>query len=674
MTSDFDTRLEALFNEAIERRPEERESFLDEECGNDSVLRSNIESLLAADERADSFMEVSAPVRSGIGVDVVPQGVDSLIGKRIGAYQPVRLIASGGMGTVYEAKQEQPTRTVALKLLRPGMATRSALRRFQMEAEFLGHLHHVGIAQIHEAGTAEVNGVSTPFFAMELIQGASLCDYVEAHQLSIAQRLELVAKISDAVHHAHQRGIIHRDLKPSNILVDTAGQPKILDFGVARATDSDLKTTTAQTSAGLLIGTLPYMSPEQVRGDPRALDTRCDVYALGIILYRLITGGLPFDVERLSMPEAIRVITDEDVPHLSSINRVFRGDLETILRKALEKEPQRRYQAASELAADLRRFIQHQPIDARPPSIVYQVRKFTRRNRALVTGVAIAFVGLTLGLVGAVWQAVEATAQRNVAIAEARKAERISTFLQEAFAGADPAVSDHDVTVRQALGRAARTVESTLANEPQVRADVNNMIGRIYARMGRFEQAQRYLEKALAEQRVLHGIQSSEAAQALGDLAYAVLDKGSFQEAVSMFKESLAIMRRVHGDEHPQTAMAMVFLASAQLSTEEYEEAEAMARAALPRMLRLVGARNEETAFAQATLADSLVPQGKLPEAEGLYRQALATQRDLLGKDHIQVAITLSHLAQCLAADGRDGEAARFRDEAAAIRKRRYGW
>ncbi|MHC4063148.1 MAG: serine/threonine protein kinase [Planctomycetota bacterium] len=674
MTSDTDTRLEALFNEAIERQPDERESFLDQACGNDTELRANVQSLLAADEHAESFMEVSAPNRSGFGSGAERQEADALVGQQIGAYQLVQLIASGGMGTVYVARQEHPTRTVALKLLRPGIATRSALRRFQLEAEFLGHLHHAGIAQIYEAGTADFNGVSTPFFAMELIEGSSLCRFVEDNQPAIAERLELVAKICDAVHHAHQRGIIHRDLKPSNIMVDSAGQPKVLDFGVARATDSDLKTTTAQTSAGSLVGTLSYMSPEQVRGDPRALDTRCDIYALGIILYRLITGGLPFDVERLSIPEAIRVISDEDVPHLSAIDRVFRGDLETILRKALEKDPQRRYQAASELAADLRRFTHHQPIDARPPSIAYQVRKFARRNRALVAGVAISIVGLTLGLAGAVWQAVEATAQRNVAVAEAKKAERISAFLQEAFSGADPAVSDHDVTVRQALDRAARTIESSLADEPQVHAEVNNMIGRIYARIGRFEQAQHYLEKAVAEERELHGFESSEAAKALSDLAYAVLDKGSFHEAVSMFKEALAIMRKVHGDDHQQTAMAMVFLASAQLSTEEYEEAEELARAALPRMLRLVGSTNEDTAFAQATLGDSLVPQGNLREAEELYHQALATQRELLGSDHVQVAITLTHLAQCLAADGREQEAAPLRDEAAAIRERRYGW
>src|ERR1043165_3724018 len=318
-------------------------------------------------------------------------------GAVVAHYRVERVLGEGGMGVVYLARQERPDRAGALKLIRPGYAGEKMLRRFEHEAEVLGRLLHPGIAQIYEAGTADLGAGPQPFFAMELVRGVPLTRFAEQKELGTRERLELMARVCDAVQHAHQKGVIHRDLKPGNILVPADGQPKVLDCGVARATDSDIQSTTVQTGIGQLIGTVPYMSPEQVGGDPAELDTRSDVYALGVVLFELLSGRLPYSLEAKMIHAGARVIREEDPTRLSSIDRSLRGDVETIVGHALEKDKTRRYQAASALAADIRRYLSDETIAARPASTWYQLRKFSRRNRALVGGVGASFVILSAG-------------------------------------------------------------------------------------------------------------------------------------------------------------------------------------------------------------------------------------------------------------------------------------
>lgn len=431
-------RVDALFRAASALPAAEREQYLTQQCSGESSILGHVRSLLIADERGDGILDRPALVPAG---EVLAETADSdgEHPERIGRYRIIRKLGEGGMGSVFEAEQENPRRRVAVKLLRRFAGSRRRRQLFRQEVQILGRLQHPAIAQILEAGETDEDTDHRPYFVLELVQGAPLIDYARERRLGVRQRLELFVRICDAVQFAHQRGVIHRDLKPANILVvdatdstastpaaDTLAQPKILDFGVARLTDGDVAAVTQHTTVGELVGTVPYMRPEQAAGDPAQLDWRSDVYSLGVILFELLTGRLPLAVRDVFVHEAVRMIREDEPTPAGSIDRALRGDIETILSKALEKERERRYQSAAELAADIRRYLQEHPIAARPASASYRFRKFARRNKAMVTGTAIAFAALALGAAAAVRQAVIAERARAEEHEAARAAERQS--------------------------------------------------------------------------------------------------------------------------------------------------------------------------------------------------------------------------------------------------------
>jgi tRNA A-37 threonylcarbamoyl transferase component Bud32/tetratricopeptide (TPR) repeat protein len=403
---------------------------------------------------------------------------------RIGKYHIKRVIAAGGMGVVYEAMQDTPRRSVALKIMKQGIASRSALRRFEYESQILARLRHPGIAQVYEAGMHDDGTGGVPFFAMEYIAGArDIVDFARSKELSVRERLELFDKVCDAIHHGHQKGIIHRDLKPANILVDSTGQPRIIDFGVARATDSDLAVPTLQTDVGQLVGTVQYMSPEQIAADPHDIDTRSDVYALGVVLYKTLTDQLPYDVSGTVIYEATRMVREQAPRRLSSINRVLRGDVETIVMHALEKDRDRRYQSAIELAADIRRYLSNRPILARPPSLAYNFRTYLKRNKVVVTGLVGIFAALVLGIITTTWQ-------RGVAVEERDRAEFLfgqvrglaRTFLFDFFD--EIKFLDGSLPARKLLVTSALEYLDNLAEGAPDNVDLMHEVGRAYNRVG----------------------------------------------------------------------------------------------------------------------------------------------------------------------------------------------
>jgi eukaryotic-like serine/threonine-protein kinase len=639
----------------------------------------------------------------------------------IGRYRILRLLGEGGMGAVYEAEQEQPRRRVALKVIKAALASPELLRRFELEAQSLGRLHHPGIAQIYEAGRAETAAGVQPFFAMELIQGKPLCGYADEHHLDTRARLALMIRLCEAVEHAHQSGIIHRDLKPANILVDQNGQPKVLDFGVARVTDSDAKAT-RQTDLGQIIGTLAYMSPEQVLADLLALDTRSDVYALGVILYELLAGKLPYMLNR-QLHEAVRTIRETDPAPLSMVSRTYKGDIETIVAKALEKDKSRRYASAAALAEDIRRYLEDEPIAAKPPSTAYQLQKFARRHKALVAGVAAVFVVLVAGIVASSWQAVRAnraghlalverdravraersaTDERNKAVSaeqqavearnraiseqqrannEAATAKAVNDFLQNdvlaqasANAQAGPNTKpDPDLKVRTTLDRAAARIQGKFENQPLVEASIRQTIANTYKNLGLYADAQQHLEHATDLWRRYRGEEQPETLTAMNDLAEVYTDQGKFPLAQALQMKVYETRSRVLGEEHPDTLHSITLLADLYEKQGQYAQAAAMHSKVLQILRRVAGAEQYDTISAMIGLALDYVRFGEFAQAEKLDREAVPLMRRVLGPEHPDTLLGMNNLAQVLYREGKYNEAESIQSDVLNVRRRLLG-
>lgn len=393
-------RVFELFQLCLPLGPGGREQALD--SVQDADLRAEVRRLLdATDETSDSFSDTAVDSRGPLPVPVATPDVrDDSLPDSVGPFRVLRRIGAGGMGTVYEARQESPQRSVALKLLHPDAAFGMRLKRFRLEAEMLGQLQHPGIAQVYEAGTCTLDGSERPYFAMELVRGTSIVAYAERESLALDERLELVARLCDAVQHAHDHGIVHRDLKPDNVLVDEHGQPKVLDFGVAQARGTELALTTVHTAQGEIVGTITHMAPEQLFGDPDAVGPHSDVYALGVIAFELASGRLPHEIAGLSLTAAVRHLTEAEPTRLGAVDRRLRGDVETVVDKALRREPERRYVSPAAFGADLRRILARQPVTARPATRIYRLRRYAQRNPALVGGTLATLVAIVAGVLG----------------------------------------------------------------------------------------------------------------------------------------------------------------------------------------------------------------------------------------------------------------------------------
>lgn len=666
MTPESDQIIKELFSRASELDGLDREELLNEECANNPALRMAVQRLLAADDGGESRFLDGSP--SPTAPNPIPT--------QIGRFRLLRKIGEGGMGTVFEAEQDHPRRTVALKMVRLAGLSEPVLRRFDHEVQILGQLRHPGIAQIHEAGTHNNSLETIPYFAMELVHGSPLLEFARSHRLSTHQRLDLMAGICDAVHYAHQKGVIHRDLKPANVLIEQSAdgrfQPKILDFGVARITGCDMDLATMHTGPGQLIGTLSYMSPEQVAGNPRDVDIRSDVYALGVLLYELLADRLPYDLRECSIADAGTIIREQEPSRLSSIDTRFRGDIETIVAKSLAKEKERRYQSAAELSDDLRRFLRDEPILARPANKAYTIRKFARRNKGLVAGIGAAFAALLIAVVGISIAFYRARHAEDAALVSAARATAISNFLQNMLAGVDPEnIGPGPLTVREVLDHASARLDRELRDNPEVAAPIHQTLGNHYRTLGLYFEADAHLKTAVDLRRSLATSDDPELASALSDMAANLQEKRDIIEAEAPTREALQIRRRFFGNDSVHVANSLYDLASILIEIGGPQEAEALARESLDIRRRLLGPQSEAVAISTGLLGWCFLTMGRLDEAEAAMQEAVDMVRRLPGDNERALASRLTFLAHVLRAKGDDARFEAALREAIEIRSRR---
>ena len=606
-------------------------------------------------------IDPNATLPLGGGTGGIP---DPDLPEHVGHYRPLRVIGRGGMGVVYEAEQEEPRRRVALKVIRPEMVTADLRKRFANESAFLGRLQHPGIAQVYEAGTADTPAGPVPFIAMELVDGVPLNVWVRDQNPNLRTRLEMMIRLCDAVQHAHQRGIIHRDLKPVNVLVDKLGQPRVLDFGVARPAESDLMATLL-TTHGQLVGTVAYMSPEQLAGNPDDLDTRSDIFALGVILYEMLAGKPPLELVGRPLEEALRAIREEDPPPLSNHDSHLAGDLTIIAATAMAKDRNQRYASANGLAMDLQRHLDDQPIAARPPGTMYLIRKFTRRHRPLVIGVAGMAAALVLGIAASTWQAVRATRAEGLAQNRLEQSESVTKFLQDMLAAVDPVEArGREVTVREVLDRAAIDLDQgSLAERPQVELALRSTLGSTYRSLAQLEESQRNLERGLALADSLLPADSPERLGLVLNLAQTVYQRGVIDRAENLVNGSIKGIK----DDGPMLADALGILAYVRYTEGRWVEADSLQ--SIIQSIVLANPGPDSTALARVLMGRAFLAEqnSEIQLATSLADRAAGIYRRAYGEADPRLILILNKQGDNAQQCGRTADALAFFGQAYAI-------
>ena len=596
----------------------------------------------------------------------------------IGPYRLLRKLGEGGMGQVWLARQTAPVnRVVALKFLRGGMYDSSVILRFESERQSLAIMEHPAIAKVLDAGSTPDG---QPYFVMEYVDGAAITRYCDAKKLQISDRLELFIRVCEGVQHAHQKAIIHRDLKPSNVLVtevDGKPVPRIIDFGIAKAISSQATVDqTMLTQLGAMLGTPGFMSPEQVDPNIQDVDTRTDVYSLGVILYVLITGYLPLDPDRWKkkpFDEALRELRETDPPSpstrislekdtssLNAQNRAtepaqlisqLRGDLDWIVMKALEKDRDRRYGSPSELAADLERYLKDQPVLARPPSAVYRMQKYVRRNRV---GVGIAAM-LVLLLAG--FAVVQAMQVRRIT-RERDRANRITDFMTSMFRISDPGEArGNSVTARELLDKASKQVSTGLARDPELQAQMMQVMGNVYVNLGLYREGQELLEPALATRRRILGDDNVNTVESMADLAWDYENENRQADAEKLQREALGILERTQGKDNIHTLSLMGNLASTLTNEKRYPEAEKIQTELLERERRVLGPDHKNTLSTMNNLAKTYFRQSRYADAETMLREVVRIRQRVSGPDVPETLIGNYNLSVAIGHQKRFAEA-----------------
>jgi len=608
---------------------------------------------------------------------------DPLIGTAVDQYSIKRVIGEGGMGVVYEALQQSPRRTVALKMMKQGVTSKSALRRFEYEAQTLGRLRHDGIAQIYEAGTWDDGSGGRPWFAMEYLPGAkTLTRYCKDKKYGTRERLDIFNKVCAAVQHGHAKGIIHRDLKPSNILVTSSGVPKVIDFGVARSTDSDLAVTTLQTDVGALIGTLQYMSPEQCDADPNDIDTRSDVYALGVLLYELLCDQPPYTLRHAAIHEAARIIREEEPTKPSSLDKRLRGDIETITLKALEKDRDRRYQSATALEEDIDRYLAGDPIAAKAPSAIDYLKRFARKHKAAAVSISAIFVVLVAAVIAISIFAVEAKRQRedaefsyDLAITSAVKAKEVKDFVTTMLSSVDPATAktmDKEL-MKLVLSRASESVGKQFEHQPWVEAEIRSLIGSTYMSIGQLDEAEPHLVEALDIRRSVLRDTDPDMLDSISDMGALLYKQGKSMEAMPYLQEALEKRLDALGNYDPKTLQSVSKMGDLFYQLSKWEEAMPYYAEALEGHRFIYGEEHPDTLVSIGKMGLVLNTLGRREEAIPYYEQALEGQRRTLGNEHPNTLGSIGNMGILLAQQGRLNEAMPYFREVLEIQRLVHG-